>query len=129
MNPFLRSPKSVAITGAVLLWIVFPVMTALLVKVGASAAAHGPVPWWGVLLLVAGALVAGAVMLVGFAYLLIALWLAYRIRTGQPAVRAETTASDPQARRELLRDIADARGRERPESAPTGVAADTSERD
>lgn len=108
MNPFLRSPKSVFITGALTLWVAFPLCLAGLVKVAASVGAHGKIGPLAAAGLLAWGFVCLMLLIVGFVWILTALWMRVRLRSGRgmfTTTRANVARASGAERAKVLAEL------------------------
>ena len=87
MNPFTRGPKVLAAWGAVVLWLVFPVVVGGFILTANSLLKAGKSSIFVVLGMGLWAAVALGLMLLGFSWLMMALFLWWKEKQHAPIVR------------------------------------------
>lgn len=110
MNPFQRSPKVVAAWGALTLWVIFPIVFGGLILVANKLISSGHQSVWAMLGIGLWAIVAFTLMLVGFAWLLIAVFVYVRGKDGRAVVRTTRERVSREERDAVLREVVSSRG-------------------
>lgn len=105
MNPYLRSPRTVAIWGALMLWIVFPVVAGGFILTANAIVQSGHHSVLAMLGMAVWGIIALGILFIGFAWILIAAFMRWKLRQSGPVTTLSPEPGDRAERAEVLRDV------------------------
>ena len=112
MNPYLRRPRTVALWGALTLWVIFPIVAGGFVLVAQKIVASNHQSVVTMMLMALWAIFALILLFLGFAWILIAVFTWWREHQGKPVMRYEASPERRRERAEVLADVVRSRRRD-----------------